>query len=109
MLTGNVIPSIRGKSQISCQLLTPDGNYAGFNGNKKRKGLGYYLMSPGGWMTKAGYENGAIQSFFEDLNAISGPLGLVPVGTHTKDNDFLDITRMKALSATNAGRPCSNT
>jgi len=104
VFTGNQIPGIQRKRSIVCGLLAPDGEYVGFNGNRKLKGLGYGLMTPGGWLFKAGYARDDLESFFVDLAALAGPLGLVAVGIHVPTRECLGLERLQALVGTVRGR-----
>ena len=101
---GNMIPAVRRKNELSCPLLGDDRSYIGFNGNKKRKGLGYYLLSSGGWLAKAGYHPGSIRSFLQDLAVTGDQLGLIAVGTHTTTNEMLGLSTLRALASTDQGR-----
>ena len=88
---------------MTCPLLRADIPYVGFNGNGKRKGLGYKLSTPGGWLSKAGYDAAAIADFLSDLTALAGPLGLVVVAVDPSGH-FMDLQQMKGMALTEAGR-----
>jgi len=104
VFTGNQIPGIQRKKDIVCRLLAPDGNYVGFNGNRKLKGLGYGLATPGGWLFKAGYDRDDLENFFADLTAVAGRLGMIAVGIHVPTRECLGLEQLRALVATPAGR-----
>jgi hypothetical protein len=55
VVVGNRIPAFHGPQTVVCSLLDPSAPYVAFNGNGKRKGLGYKLTTPGGWLGKSGY------------------------------------------------------
>jgi hypothetical protein len=101
---GNQIPGIQRKKSIVCGVLAPDGNYVGFNGNRKLKGLGYGLTTPGGWLFKAGYARDDLENFFNDLAALAGPLGLIAVGIHVPTRECLGLERLQALAGSVPGR-----
>ncbi|NQU26417.1 MAG: bifunctional DNA primase/polymerase [Candidatus Nealsonbacteria bacterium] len=104
VLTGNVIPGIRRNRPITCSLLDPSGRYVGFNGNGKRKGLGYGLMTPGGWLVKAGYDRDALDEFFADLAVLTESLGLIAVGIYFPTSRCFDLEQLQVLAGTPAGR-----
>jgi hypothetical protein len=97
VFTGNQIPDCHGKRLQACPLLDSHGKYVGFNGNKKRKGLGYRLLTPGGWLAKAGYPLDA-EAFLNDLATLSSLLGLRVVGVGPSPTPWLDLARLQALS-----------
>lgn len=104
VFAGNQIPGIQRRKNIVCGLLAPDGSYVGFNGNRKLKGLGYGLMTPGGWLPRAGYARDDIGNFFADLAALAGPLGLIAVGIHVPTRECLGLEQLQSLVGTPAGR-----
>lgn len=96
MLIGNAIPSINGKETIVCPFLAAEGRYAGFNGNKRLKGRGYKLLTPGGWLAKAGYVDPdgiegdrfkQTRQFLDDLSVLCRELGLTAVGIMPPRNE----------------------
>ena len=103
VFSGNVLAPSHGKEPVTCPLLKADILYAGFNGNGKRKGLGYKLSTPGGWLSKAGYDAAAIADFLNDLTALADPLGLVVVAVDPS-GPFIDLQHMKGMALTLAGR-----
>ena len=103
-ISGNRIRDLRGKKEVICELLAPESRYAGFNGSKLRKGLGYRLTTPGGWLAKAGYAIADVVGFFADLAALANPLGLIPVGIRVTTRKWLNLGALQALAATPAGR-----
>jgi hypothetical protein len=104
IFTGNQIPDRRGKRLQRCPLLDSRGEYVGFNGNKRRKGLGYRLLTPGGWLAKAGYPVHKAKAFLDDLGTLSSPLGLQVVGVGPSPTPWLDLARLQSLSQALAGR-----
>src|SRR5262249_15525621 len=52
LTTASQIPDFHGKSHMTCAFLDPHYRYVAFGGNRLRRGLGYYLASPGGWQAK---------------------------------------------------------
>ena len=55
VVSGNLVPNFQGRDLQSCRLLEPQGQYVGFNGNRRRRGAGYLLLSENGWLARAGY------------------------------------------------------
>jgi hypothetical protein len=100
---GNRVPGLNGKGKLACPLLAAGGRHAGFNGNGKRRGLGYRLFTPGGWLAKAGYAGAEAPAFLDDLGCLAEHLGLVPVAVRQAANDFLSLAQMKALVGTAKG------
>jgi hypothetical protein len=77
---GNNVVDLSGRGKIVCPLLEANGRYMGFNGNKKRRGCGYLLLSARGWLSKAGRSVTELQPFLLDLSRLSAQLGLLVVG-----------------------------
>jgi hypothetical protein len=95
---GNRIPGASGKSQVLCPQLAAGHAHVGFNGNKFRRGLGYRLDSPGGWLAKAGYPAGDVAGFLDDLQGLAGPLGLTVVGLGRQDASVRPLAALQALA-----------
>jgi len=104
VLTGNEIPGIRRRSAIRCDLLEPGAQRVGFNGNGKRKRLGYGLSTPGGWLAKAGHARTDTQGFLDDLKVLVDRLGLIPVGIHVPTDECFGLSRLRALAGAAGGR-----
>ena len=96
---GNQIPDLQGRKGHSCPFLDAASHYVGFNGNKKRKGLGYRLLTPGGWLAKAGYAPSELRSFLRDLAVLEKNLGLQAIGVERTPGSFYDLERLQALEA----------
>jgi hypothetical protein len=103
VLAGNRVPDRAGRGTLACPLLDAQGRYVGFNGNKRRKGLGYRLLTPGGWLAKADYPAGAARAFLGDLAGLAGVLGLTAVGL-AQGGGCLSLAEVRALAAAGAGR-----
>jgi hypothetical protein len=103
VLEGNCIPDRAGKTLLPCPLLDPEGRFEVFGGNGKRPGLGYRLLTPGRWMAKAGYGPDEVDDFLADLAGLKGRLGLTVVGIGRPNDEFIDLDKMRQLSATAAG------
>lgn len=99
IFAGNIIPNALGKSKVQCSVLIPDLDYAGFNGNGKRAGLGYYLTTPGGWLKKAGYGPDEMPTFLADLAALQTTLGLKVVGIEKSSNRCFSLEVLQAMAA----------
>jgi hypothetical protein len=102
-LVGNRIPDARGRTLLTCPLLAVDAEYAVFGGNGVRKGLGYYLATPGGWLTKAGYATDAVGAFLDDLATLARPLHLEVVGIHVATREFFGLDQLRELAVSRAG------
>jgi hypothetical protein len=103
VFSGAMLPSFSGRSTAACPLLDPAARHVGFNGNKRRRGLGYRLATPGGWLAKAGYPAGGVAAFLADLAALAGPLGLTAVGVGAPAA-FFDLDRLRAMALLPARR-----
>jgi hypothetical protein len=105
VFTGNTLPGPGGKGTLTCDSLDPNGKFVGFNGNKKLKGLGYCLATPGGWLAKAGYQHGEISNFLDDLAELARPLKLTVVGIMPGTGECLSLERMRAMTQSQDKRP----
>jgi transcriptional regulator with XRE-family HTH domain len=104
VFAGNLIPDLRGRRLIACTLLTESGRYVAFNGNSIRRGLGYYLTTPGGLLAKAGYPLGDVQGYLADLAVLEDRLELVSVGIHKSTSEIMDLDSMMGLALTTSGK-----
>jgi hypothetical protein len=104
VLHGNAIPSIDGKGTFACNLLDPNGEFVGFNGNKLLKGRGYCILSHGGWIAKAGYAADQLSDFLADLTVLSDRLALIPVGVEPQKPTCLDLGQMTTLAGSTHGK-----
>ena len=105
VFAGNRIPDIRGRELLQCDWLDAKAEYVGFNGNKRRRGLGYCLTTPGGLLAKAGYSTDDVRTYLSDLDMLAQRLGLLAVGIHKSTAEQFDLDAMQALSLTRAGEP----
>jgi hypothetical protein len=103
VLHGNVVPTTDGKGAFPCELLGPNGDYVGFNGNKLLKGRGYLIRSQGGWMARAGYSTDQLSNFLADLGVLSERLALIPVGVEPQNPSCLGLGQMTALAGSTHG------
>lgn len=99
---GDRIRNFSGKQWTSCPYLDEESDHVGFNGNRTRKGLGYLLRSPGGWLVKAGYAVDRIADFLDDLGELAEMLGLIVVGIN-RDQAWFDLKKLKQLAASPVG------
>ncbi len=104
VLVGNVLPRVGRQHPRASPLLDALGRHVGFNGNGKRKGLGYRLLTPGGWLAKAGYPPAAAAAFLDDLAALAGPLRLTAVGLWAREDGFANLAELRALAGCPVGR-----
>jgi transcriptional regulator with XRE-family HTH domain len=105
VVCGNQIPNPnQPRKSITCPLLESNENYVGFNGNKKRKGLGYRLCTLGGWLAKAGYDSSELPAFLNDLTILADRLGLIPVAIHRETLECMDASSMSTLVLTRQGQ-----
>jgi len=115
VLVGNCVPDIRGRRQIVCPFLLPGGRYVAFNGNGKRRGLGYLIVGKGssGWLARCGYvttveeetkwtgKDGighVTRAFLDDLSEVASHLGLIAIGLARKTGEWLDLKRIKSIA-----------
>jgi len=97
VMTGNLVPRGSGRGRIICSHLDQDGAYVGFNGNGVRRGLGYYLCTPGGWLAKAGYAPDQVVRFLSDLAGLAESLGLTAVGFAKSSNVCYSLSQLQAI------------
>ena len=92
IIVGNVVTEASEKNhELVCPLLDPNGKYAVFAGNGRRKGLGYRICGKTGkgWLDRAGYCDihplppkkriELFKTFLSDLDTLCHDLGLIPV------------------------------
>lgn len=99
---GNQILDFHGKKMKECPQLLPNEKYVGFNGNRKRKGLGYRIDTPTGWPGKAGYALSEVVPFLRDLQALEVRLGLTVVGVQRGSRD-INLDKLLELAASPVG------
>jgi hypothetical protein len=99
-----VIPSFNGRRTLRCSLLDAQADHVGFNGNGYRKGLGYRLTTPGGWLAKAGYPLTDAQAFLQDLASLADRLGLIVVGLQSSTGTCFALDQVQDLALTTVGR-----
>ncbi len=104
IVVGNQVLDARGREVINCPFLDGTEKYVTFGGNKKRRGLGYLLSSPGGWLSRAGYDRNDLAAFLEDIAALAGPLGLVVVGLDPRSNQWWRLAQLRTMTSTASGR-----
>ena len=92
-----------GKEVNPCPHLATGDHHVGFNGNRKCKGHGYRLATPGGWLFKAGYALTEVESFLDDLAALTKPLGLNVIGVGPQ-NAFVPLAEMRGMAITTTSR-----
>lgn len=86
---GGIVPSVRGSERVQCPLLTPEGRYVVFGGNRKgRRARGYPIVGRErtGWLRRAGYPTdgdlpiGRLWEYagllLDDLRSLSEPFHL---------------------------------
>ncbi len=104
IIKGNEVPDSQGRSTLVCPLLNPTGRYVTFGGNKKRRGCGYLLCSPGGWLRKAGYELDDVRRFFADLGGLAGMLKLTVVGLLPTTGAWHNLDQLTAMAGSSTHR-----
>lgn len=85
---------------IRCPLLNDTASYAGFNGNKARKGRGYRLET---WMQKCGYKSA--RELLDDLGTLSERLSLTVAAILPKVASAPKWLNLAELSGLNESRP----
>jgi hypothetical protein len=116
VLAGNRVPDARGRRQVVCPLLRPDGRYVAFNGNGLRRGLGYLVVGRKrqGWLARCGYVGGTeinttwagkhgvgrtTRQFLGELDELAGLLGLTVVGLAPTTGAWLTLAQARELAA----------
>jgi hypothetical protein len=115
VLVGNRVRDARGRKQLLCPLLRPEGRYVAFNGNGFRRGMGYLIVGKGasGWLARCGYVStlgpapkwkgkdgiGRVtRAFLKDLGELSQLLGLTVVGLGRGTGEWLDLKRIMGIA-----------
>ena len=115
VLKGNRVPATSANDQAVCNLLDVSGTYVAFNGNGKRRGLGYRIVGVEGkgWLAKCGYQVPgdahdqlvAVRRFLGELEVVADILGLTIVAFHRPKARWIDFASLIALaSQRNSGR-----
>jgi hypothetical protein len=99
IIRGNEVTDAGPRGTLICPFLTPDCQYVGFNGNRKRRGCGYLLLTNGGWLAKAGYDRSDPRPFLDDLAAVTRQLGLIVVGLVPQGNRWFSLEELLSISA----------
>jgi hypothetical protein len=104
ILSGNRIVDLSGRGEIVCPFLDANGRYVSFNGNKKRRGCGYLLLSQGGWTSKAGRSTANVELFLRDLAHLSRELGLIVVGLRSNGRQiqWFNLDQLQAVADSRA-------
>jgi hypothetical protein len=103
VLTGGLVKTWSGRTTIRCKLLGHDRPLVGFNGNGKRKAMGFRLTGEWGWLPKAGYPADAIPAFLDDLAAVAEPLSLTVIGVGPS-NTLYTLSQLRGMAESAAGR-----
>jgi hypothetical protein len=102
VLRGNQVPNTTGRNQTLCPYLDADGTYVAFNGNGRRRGLGYRIVgeSGRGWLNKCGYavplddSDGVatvVRGFLRELATMADLLGLTVAAIHPQTGQWYDL------------------
>ena len=112
IIQGGRVPAARANKYATCPLLDSQHSYIAFNGNGKRRGMGYQIVGQQrtGWLAKCGYDAAAeagklrheVLNFLADLEVVAGIMGLTVVGFH-KENRWLDLAQITDLAKTSGG------
>jgi hypothetical protein len=98
LVSGNRVRSYSGRSSKVCKLLFAETTYVGFNGNGKRRTMGYRLLSTEwSWLSKAGYAVDAVPEFLDDLAELVAALELIVVGVGPSDT-FSDLNQLRGIA-----------
>lgn len=98
VIRGGRVPDLSGKHSTICGLLAIDKQYVSFGGNGVRRGLGYRITTPGGWLAKAGYRTDEVHHFVRDLDGLVEFLGLSVVGIHVPSRQWVSWDDVKTLA-----------
>ena len=104
VFAGNCVAGVGRGNDIECPFLAPDGNYVGFNGNKKLRGQGYRIATAGGWMAKAGIAVHEIPLFLTGLANLAEQLGLIVLGLMPRSGTWYDLAQLQAMTDSVSGR-----
>jgi hypothetical protein len=99
---GRLVRDFHGTGKIPCPLLNASAKHVAFAGNGVLKGQGYLLMSPGGWLAKAGYDRAAVGQFLNDLADLAARLRLTVAGLYR--SEWFDLDQMRAMAQSSTGR-----
>lgn len=103
LVSGNRVRTYSGRAGKPCKLLAANVTYVGFNGNGKRRAMGYRLrLSEWSWLSKAGYAIDAVPDFLDDLAEVATALELVVVGVGPANN-FSTFDRLCGMAQSAAG------
>ena len=105
VFAGNRVPGVRRGTEIECPLLFRDGSHVGFNGNKRRWGLGYRF---GTWLTKAGFVHDDASAFLNALASMPVQIGLIVTGLEPSSGIWYTLSRLQAMSVSVSGRRTLN-
>jgi hypothetical protein len=103
LIAGNLVADTRGRGTIECPLLSGNQSWVGFNGNKKRKGCGYKLTTPGGWLSKAAYPSTEVLRFLDDLRTLSTPFGFHVVGLLPGLRTWYSLDQLQTMAISTSG------
>lgn len=90
VVVGARVPNYGGRDFFTCPILNRERLHVGFNGNRKRRGLGYRLDTPGGWLAQCGYELTDLRGFLTDVKHLGEKLGIVAVGIRGEEATGLE-------------------
>lgn len=96
---GNAVPDATGRASITCPMLAPGVDYVTFGGNKKRRGLGYRLTTPGGWLCKAGRSPSDLAVFLDDLAVLANRFDLLVAGLLPASNTWFRLEQLAAMAS----------
>jgi hypothetical protein len=103
VVTGGRVRSYSARKSLRCGLLASAGAHVGFNGNGKRKAMGFRLGGDWGWPVKAGYHEDAAPAFLDDLAGLVDTLHLTVVGVGPSDT-FYTLSQLRGMPGSAAGR-----
>jgi hypothetical protein len=103
VIAGNGVRDFHGRRKAACPLLDAGRTWVGLNGNGKRRGLGYRLLTTNGWLARAGYGPEGLGAFLDDLEALGAECGLVAVAVGRGPGEWHGLQGLRRLSATPAG------
>jgi Helix-turn-helix len=120
VIIGNGVPDLWGRHEIECPLLQHGSRYVAFNGNGKRRGLGYLIVGKKnrGWLARCGYvhsldndprwtgQNGLghiARRFLAELEEIGRILGLTVVGLARTTESWLTLAQIQEIAEISSG------
>jgi hypothetical protein len=109
VLVGNRLPATSPNHRAVCNLLDRSGNYMAFNGNGRRRGMGYRVIGVKGtgWLAKCGYQVPSaarerlvtVRGFLHDVEGVARILGLTVMGFHRPSQRWVSLETLQVIAS----------